>query len=145
MSGSQLCSVRLMSNTDPPTPDWEALGVSGALLARYQRDQQAMLEQLATFLEGTLAAQTAVRRTHGLIGPKHTTGVTVELNGLRYVLERGRRDTLEARRTRVVRDVAVRTDTLLLERWLDELGAALGTELERTSAGRDALARLLHG
>jgi hypothetical protein len=134
-----------MSDPAPSTPDWEQLGVSGALLTRYRRDQQALLEQLATFLEGTLPAQAEVRRTHGLIGPKHTTGLTVELNGLRYVLERGRRETLEARRTRVVRDVAVRTDTLPLETWLDELGAALSTELERTSAGHAALTRLLHG
>jgi len=117
--------------------------VSGALLTRYRQDQQALLEQLASFLEGTLPALAEVRRTRGLIGPKHTTGLTVELNGLRYALERGRRETLEARRTRVVRDVAVRTETLQLEVWLDELCAALSSELDRTSAGRAALARLL--
>jgi len=134
-----------VSDSDVTIPDWEQLGVSGALLSRYRRDLQALLEQLATFLEGTLPDQAEVRRTHGVIGPKHTTGLTVEVNGLRYVLERGRHETLEARRTRVVRDVAVRTDTLPLETWLDELGAVLGTELERTSAGRDALVKLLHG
>lgn len=145
ISATSLSRRAPLSDSDSSTPDWEQLGVSGALLTRYRRDQQALLEQLATFLEGTLPAQAKVRRTYGLIGPKHAIGLTVELSGLRYALERGRGETLEAKRTRVVRDVAVRTETLPLETWLDEFGAALSAELERTSADRDALARLLHG
>jgi hypothetical protein len=132
-----------MSDSDRSTPDWETLGVSGALLTRFRRDQQALLEELATFMQGTLPGQTEVRRTLGVLGPKHTTSLSVELNGLRYVLERGRRETLDARRTRVVRDVAVRTESLPLEVWLDELGSALSTELERTTTGRNALSKLM--
>jgi hypothetical protein len=138
-------AARSMTDPEPSTPDWETLGVSGALLTRYHEDQHALLDQLATFLESALPAQTTVRRTHGLIGPKHTTSLTIELNGSRLSLERGQRGGLEARRTRVVRDVALRTDTLLLETWLDELGSALTTELERTTTGRTALSRLLQG
>jgi hypothetical protein len=135
----------MTDSSEPSTPDWEQLGVGGALLTRYLHDQHALLEQLATFLEGTLPGQTSVRRTHGLIGPRHTTSLTVELNGSRYALERGQRDALAAHRSRVVREVAVRTESLPLETWLSELGSALSVELERTSAGRDALARLLQG
>src|SRR5579859_3457069 len=124
-----------MAGAEPPPPDWETLGVAGALLTRYRADQHALLEQLATFLESTLPGQTAVRRTHGVIGPKHTTGLAVELNGWRYGLERGPRQALDACRTRVVRDVAVRTESLSLETWLDELAVALSAELERTSVG----------
>jgi len=131
--------------SDPNAPDWESLGVSGALLSRYEQDQQALLDQLAVFLESTLPRQTSVRRTHGVIGPKRTTGLTVELSGIRYSLDQSRQSAVEANRTRVVRGVAVRTEPLSVEAWLAELSAALATELERTTGGRAALNQLLHG
>ncbi len=128
-----------------PSPDWESLGVSGALLSRYQQDQQALLEQLATFLEATLPRQTVVQRTRGLIGPKRTTALTVELGNARYRLEQGKGSGLDASRIRVVRGVAVRTETLAVEAWIEDVSAALSAELERTSGGREALTRLLQG
>ena len=128
----------------PPAPDWESLGVAGALLVRYQQDQQALLEQLATFLESTLPRQTSVRRTLGVLGPRRTTALGIEIGGMRYELTQADRSGLEAGRTRVVRGVAVRTEPLQVEIWLKELSAALGNELERTGGGRAALERLLH-
>ncbi|MBV8714260.1 MAG: hypothetical protein JO020_13565 [Chloroflexi bacterium] len=127
----------------PPAPDWESLGVAGALLSRYQQDQQSLLEQLATFLESTLPQQTSVRRTLGVLGPRRTTALSLELGGTRYELARAK--SLEAQRTRVVRGVAVRSEPMRIEDWLTELSAALATELERTTGGRNALARLLQG
>jgi hypothetical protein len=125
--------------------DWESLGVSGALLSRYQHDQQALLDQLAVFLESTLPQQTSIKRTHGLIGPRRTTGLSIELASARYSLEHAERTGLQASRTHVVRGVAVRTDTLSVANWLEDLSAALGGELERTDDNRAALDRLLHG
>jgi hypothetical protein len=125
--------------------DWESLGVAGALLSRYQRDQQALLEQLGTFLVGTLPAQTSVRRTLGVLGPRRTTAVTLEIGSVRYSLASNGRGALEATRTRVVRDVAVRTESLSVEEWLRELSDALALELDRTGQGRGALTRLLQG
>jgi hypothetical protein len=126
-----------------PAPDWESLGVAGALLSRYQQDQQALLEQLATFLESTLPRQTSVHRTLGVLGPRRTTAIRLELGSMRYELTQSTQ--LEASRTRVVRGVAVRSDPMAVEDWLTEVGRALSRELERTGGGRDALARLLQG
>jgi hypothetical protein len=135
----------VVQEPQPPTPDWESLGVAGALLARYQQDQQALLDQLATFLEATLPHQASVKRTHGVFGPRRTTALTLELAGARYGLAQTEHAQLEASRTRVVRGVAVRTEQLTVEDWLTQLSAALGAELERTEGGRAALDRLLHG
>jgi hypothetical protein len=126
----------------PPGPDWESLGVAGALLSRYRQDQQALLDQLATFLESTLPQQTSVRRTLGVLGPRRTTSVSLELGSMRYELTQAK--SLEAQRTRVVRSVAVRTEPMAIEDWLTELSSALAAELERTGVGRQALERLLH-
>jgi hypothetical protein len=126
-----------------PAPEWETLGVSAALLTRYQRDQDALLEQLAAFLEGTLPRQTVVTRTRGVLGPRRTTRLTVELGGFRYAVERGPRGALDANRVRVVRGVTIKTEPLAIEDWLREVTAALAAELERTTGGRDALNRLL--
>jgi len=128
-----------------PASDWETLGVTGALLARYQQDQQALLEQLAVFLETTVPHQTSVKRTHGVLGPRRTTGLTLDLAGQRYTLEHAERSGLEARRTHVVRGVAVRTESLSVSDWLGEISTALAGELERTDGNRAALDRLLHG
>jgi len=125
-------------------PGWETLGVGGALLARYRGDQQALVEQLATFLEGTLPRRTAVHRTLGILGPRHTDHLTVELGDLRFELRSGG-PSIETTRTRIVRGVAVRNERLALEEWLHELGATLSAELERTEAGRAALSKLLDG
>jgi hypothetical protein len=114
-------------------------------LSRYQQDQQALLEQLATFLEATLPQHTSVRRTLGVLGPRRTTAVNVELGGVRYALAQAQRSGLEANRTRVVRGVAVRTESRSVEDWLNEVSEALATELERTGGGRAALTRLLQG
>jgi hypothetical protein len=129
---------------EPRASDWESLGVAGALLQRYQQDQQALLEQLAVFLESTLPQQTSVRRTFGVLGPRRTTGLSLEIGGMRYELSRANRGGLEANRTRVVRGVAVRTEPRSVEDWLSEVSATLATELERTDGGRAALERLLH-
>jgi hypothetical protein len=127
---------------EPPASDWESLGVAGALLQRYQQDQQALLDQLAVFLESTLPHQTSVRRTLGVVGPRRTTGLSLEIGGMRYELADAH--GLQASRTRVVRGVAVRTEALPVEAWLTDMSAALSVELERTASGRAALERLLH-
>jgi hypothetical protein len=129
----------------PSPSDWESVGLAGVLLSRYRQDQQALLDQLGRFLEGTLSQETSVKRTLGVLGPRHATAVTVELNGVRYTLQRAKRGGLEGTRTRVVRGVAVRTESLPIEAWLEELTQALGAELDRTSSGRSALERLLQG
>jgi len=124
-------------------PGWETLGVGGALLARYRGDQQALVEQLAVFLEGTLPRQTAVHRTLGVLGPRHTDHLKVELGDVRFELRSGGGANLETTRTRIVRGVAVRNERLALEEGLHELGTTLSAELERTEAGRAALSKLL--
>jgi hypothetical protein len=129
----------------PSSPDWESVGVAGALLSRYQQDQQALLEQLGIFLEGTLPHLTSVKRTMGVLGPRRTTGVTVELGTMRYALERTQRGGLEGSRIRVVRNVALRTEPLTIEDWINEVANALASELDRTTGGRAALTRLLQG
>jgi hypothetical protein len=129
----------------PPAPDWESLGVTGALLARYQQDQQALLDRLAVFLEATLPHQTSIKRTHGVLGPRRATGLTIELAGERYTLAEAQHAELEATRVHVVRGVAVRKERLSVDDWLTQLGEALAGELERTEASRAALDQLLHG
>jgi hypothetical protein len=137
--------LTLVQQSPTPPPDWESLGVAGALLSRYQRDQHALLEQLGVFLEGTLGRLTKVRRTLGVMGPRRTTAVSVELAGVRYSLSEVSGGGLEGSRTRIVRGVAVRTESLAVEAWLTEVADALAAELDKTSGGRAALSRLLQG
>jgi len=79
-----------------------------------------------------------------VLGPRRTTGLSLELAGMRYELNQANRSGIEASRTRVVRGVAVRTEPRSIEDWLNEVSGALSAELERTGDGRAALERLLH-
>jgi len=134
-----------VAESQSPAPDWESLGVASALLSRYQHDQQALLEQLATFLESCLPEHTSVQRTFGVLGPRRATAINIEIGGMRYALSHAKRSGLEAQRTRIVRGVAVRTEARSVEEWLNEVSAAIASELERTDGSRAALDRLLQG
>ena len=60
----------------------------------------------------------------------------------RYAIEdsHGR---VTATRTQVVRGIALKTEPLSVEDWIQEVGAAIAGEVDRNKAARDALRDLL--
>jgi hypothetical protein len=108
-------------------------------------DLDAFVEALAVKLEGALPDQVDVERRGGLLGGnKRVRRIEVTLGDQRYEAEpdRGR---VTCRRRSVVRGIALKTQELDLDAWIEALSQDLVEEADRSERGRLALARLLEG
>jgi hypothetical protein len=130
----------------PPSADdpLSASTIAAGLLKEYAGDRQLFLNLLARHLEDAVPDQLTVKRGGGLFArSRPIEAVEVDLGDDRFTLAMGRRGPLAATRTRVVRGIALRTDELAVEEWLDQLATAL-SEFAQTHAGAmDALRRRL--
>lgn len=114
-----------------------------ASLRAESRDVEAFVEALATKLEGSFPERVRVERKRGhLGGPKRVQRMTVDLDEQSFELEREHAE-VSCRRRSVVRGIVLKNATLPLERWIDELSAALARTAGETERGRQALQRLL--
>ena len=119
------------------------LDLVAASLRADAADLDAFVEALAVRLEGALPGQVEVERKGGLLGGnKRVRRIEVSLGDQRYEadVDRGR---ITCRRRSVVRGIALKTQELDLDAWIDALSRDLVDESERSERGRQALARLL--
>lgn len=121
------------------------IGVAANLAEHYAKEGRDLLPPLATLLEGALGDRVEVRRTGGILTKKVVCGLTVNLGEWRYVLEDAGGDPktgpLIAKRTRIVRGVALKTEVLPMDVWLEEIGLALEVEAQNNRAVQEALSK----
>jgi hypothetical protein len=121
------------------------LDLVAASLRADAADLDAFVEALAVRLEGALPDQVDVDRRGGLLGGrKRVRRIEVALGDQRYEAEadRGR---VTCRRRAVVRGIALKTQELDLDAWIEALSKDIVEEADRSERGRQALARLLEG
>ena len=107
-------------------------------------DTRLFLTALAEKLGGALPQQCVVERRGGMFSKeKPVHKVSVELGEHRYVIENTGRGGLRAARTRVVRGIALKTDELPVDEWIDSLSRDLALYAARNQQTRLALERLL--
>jgi hypothetical protein len=123
-------------------PDLDLLAAS---LRADAGDTAAFLEALATRLEAALPGQVEVQRKGGLFGGgKRVRRIGVRLGDSHYEIE-GDHGTVVARRRRVVRDIALKSEDLSVDAWIAALSADLLKLARESERGRLALERLLTG
>lgn len=117
-----------MNDGEPGQLDFDLLAAS---LRADTADMGTWVDVLGKKLAGALPYRVRLRHG-GFFGGGAVTGFTVDLGAWRFGmrLEHGQPS---AERTHVVRDIALKTETLPLDAWLDALVEAL-TELAETSA-----------
>ena len=115
--------------------------LSAALSKQYALDQREFLAMLALMVESAMPEMTEVDRRGSLFAKKRVRRVTVTFGENRYSLEDPGRGPLEAKRTRVVRGIALKTEPMTVPEWVAEFGAAMENEVDRNEAARDALSR----
>jgi len=123
--------------------EWVKFGVAATLSKQYAADQRMFLELLVQMLEGALPGEVEIGRKGGLFYKKTVQRVTVSFGDYRYTLEDPGRGPLAATRMRIVRGIALKTESIPVEEWLAELGAALDERATTGAAAREALARMI--
>ncbi len=106
-------------------------------------DLRVFVESLAAKLEQSFPGRCRVRRA-GMLGKGSVRQIGVELGDGRYELthDDGR---ISARRSSVVRGIALKSDELGLDEWIDSLAAEVVAEADRSERGRLALEKLVGG
>ena len=123
--------------------EWFKFGVAATLAKQYSGDQRQFLELLAQMLERALPDETQIERRGGFFAKKTLHKVVVMLGENRYTLEDPGRGPLSALRTRIARGIALKTETISVETWVQELGTALDERARSSASAREALARLI--
>jgi hypothetical protein len=106
-------------------------------------DLRVYVEELARKLEQSFPGRCTVRRS-GLLGKRPVRAIVVALGDGRYELEY-RDGSIVTRRSSVVRGIALNSDELELDAWIDSLASHVVDEAERSERGRLALENLLTG
>jgi hypothetical protein len=121
-----------------PQPDFDLLA---AALRADMTDMPAWVATLSTKLAQALPARTRLRHG-GMFGQGRVEGVETDLGDWRYALRLEHGQPV-AERTHVVRGIALKTERLSLDAWLDELSAALADLAATSAREREAILRVL--
>ena len=106
-------------------------------------DLEAFLEGLAAKLTASFPSRVQVERKGGRFRGRSTVRrLAVALGGNEYQLESDG-GQLSCQRKVMVRGIALRSEQLPLEGWIDALAAELVSEAEKTESDRVALERML--
>lgn len=109
-------------------------------------DAHAFLQALAAKLDGALPGQVRIERHGGLFShEKPVRRIDLDLDEFRYAIEDAGHARLKAERTRVVRGIALKTEPLGVDEWIERLATDLALAAERSATAREALERLLLG
>jgi hypothetical protein len=122
-------------------PDLDLLAAS---LRADATDTAAFLEALAARLEGAFPGQVDVQRKGGLFGGKRVRRIAVRLGDSHYEIE-GNGGPPVARRRNVVRGIALKTEEMPVDAWIEALSADLVALAQTSERGRAALERLITG
>jgi hypothetical protein len=120
--------------------EWLRFGVAAALSRQYGADQRQFLENLAGMLERALPAEAQVVR--GGLFSRKVREVRVQLGDHRYVLADPGKGLLAARRTLVKRGIALHTEELPVNAWIEALCTALQAHADQNQQACEALRRL---
>jgi hypothetical protein len=111
---------------------------------QYTEDSRGFLLSLADLLESALPGEARIRRS-GLLGgnSRPVRRIEVDFPAGRFAIEDPGRGPLVATRTQVVRDVALKTESISVQDWIQAVSAAMSHRAEDSKATRDSLQQLL--
>ena len=118
-----------------------SMGVAGALSQQYAADQRDFLPLLARLLKDALPSE--VQLIESGFFKKTLRGVVLTHGESRFTLEDPGQGALEASHTRVVRGIALKTDRLSIEEWLELVSQMLEESAKTSANARSAMAKTL--
>lgn len=127
-----------MSENEPGSLDFDLLAAS---LRADTADVGTWVSVLGTKLAGALPARVRLRHG-GIFGGGPVSGFTVDLGPWRFGMRQEHGQPV-GERTHVVRDIALKTETLPLDIWLDALIEALAALAASSARERAAIQGML--
>jgi hypothetical protein len=107
-------------------------------------DVGAFLEALAAKFEGALPTHTRVSRHSSMFSREHPVKeLVIMLGDYHYRIGRERQGPLAAQRSHVVRGIALGTEQLPVEQWIEEVAESLAQLAAQSSVDYAALSRFL--
>ena len=134
-----------MPNNESNDAGWLRTGVAAALQAAVSADHEVFMRQLAELFERLPAGSARVERRGSLFGPKRAVTVSLTVGELIYTLRSPSGGPLVAERTHVVRGIAIKTVSMSVEQWLEDVSNALEEQAKRSTQARDALDTFING
>jgi hypothetical protein len=116
------------------------IGVAANLAKHYAAEGRDLLSPLARLLEDSLGERVKTKMAGGFLSKKHLVGLAFTLGEWRYALD-DVGGILHAKRTRVVRGIALKTEEVPVGAWLEEVGLALEVEAQSNQSTHDALSK----
>lgn len=127
---------------DPSTP-MQVEMFAASMRASYT-DVGAFLEALAAKFEGALPTHTRVKRQSKLFSREHpVTEIVIKLGDYNYRIARDQLGPLVAQRSHVVRGIALNSEDLTVERWIEEVAESLARLSAQSALAHAALSRFL--
>lgn len=123
--------------------DWVKVGVAAELAKQYSADQKALLENLANMLESAFPNETIVVRKGGLFSKKSIAKIKARFGEYTYNLEDTGRGPLVASQTKIVRGIALKTEEIPVESWMEILGEELEAHTRNHARAREALSKFV--
>lgn len=124
-------------------PEGTDLDLAAAALRADLTDTDAFVEGLATRLEQALPGFVEVKRAKaGFRGPKLVSEILVQAGDVHLQLRR-RGGHVETARARISGGIAIKTEALEIEVWLQALTAAVSQQAARSERTRVALQQLV--
>jgi len=120
--------------------DWLRVGVASAMAKAEAQDAQSLVLSTLDFLQKAFPGRVQVK-TQGFFSKK-VIGFTVELGGRKLGLLIENQSVL-AQRTLVSGGIALKTETISMHEWIQELIATLEDYASQNSANKAALQNLV--
>lgn len=121
------------------------IGVAAKLAGYYAGAGRDLLTPLAQLFVDALGERTEVKMAGGFLSKKVIRGLVLHIGEWSYTLEDAGGDPksgpLVARRTRVVRGIAVKSEDIAVAQWLEEVGLALEVEAATNQTAHEALSK----
>jgi hypothetical protein len=119
------------------------IGVAGALSHELRNDHAAFVQYLASAFERAFPNETELKFEGGFFTKKQLVGVAIRLGDDQFTLVKPSRGSLQATKTHVVRGIALKTEPMQVEQWLQEVSARLEAQVAHDQQARSTLASAL--
>lgn len=119
------------------------LGVAGALAKQLHLDHEQFIQFFAQALQTAFPNEAQLKFEGGFLSKKRLCGVSIKLGDDVYSLAKPAKGSMESNRTHVVRGIALKTEPIPVDQWLQEVSTKIEETVGKNSAARSALASAL--